>query len=334
MAQPSDPLLERLRSNQSFARLLALQEVGRFALAEQTRYLPAVVEALKDKAPDVRLNAAAFLASLGNDAESAVPAMIASLREPDNERRNLIMTLVADLRHAAIPALIDALKDEDPDIRLGACQALGKMGIGAEEAIPHLIDLLDEVGQEVPYCASVTLGKIGEVDDLVEILRNGSDRRRESVSKNAFDHLPEEIDPTEALIELIKGEESRPAVRLSAVNALGSRGSKSKNAVSLLVTVMADREVGFAAARALGKIGLSALSNTIEALGSTNFIVRSWAAYAIKSMEQPAVEAVPSLIKLLDDQELIVSLDAKSALERIGTSKALEAVSRSSISLR
>lgn len=334
MAQSSDPLPERLRSGQSFVRLLALQEVGRFALAEQVHYLPLLVEALEDKDADVQLNAAALLASLGNETESAVPVMVAYLREPDSERRDVVMTLIFNLRRTAIPALIDALRDEDPNIRLGACRALGKMGKGAEEAIPALIDLLDEVSQDIPDCASVALGKIGKVDDLIEIIKSGSDRQRELISKNAFYHLPEEIDPTEALIELVKNEESRPKARLSAVNALGSRGSKSKNAVSPLVAAMADQEIGFAAASALGKIGLSALSNTIEALGSTDFIVRSWAAYAIKSMEQPAVEAVPSLIKLLDDKELVVSLDARSALERIGTPKALDAVKRSGVNLR
>lgn len=176
MAQTSDPLPERLRSGQSFVRLLALQEVGRFALTEQVHYLPLLVEALEDEDADVQLSAAALLASLGNETESAVSVMVAYLREPDSERRDVVMTLLSNLRRTAIPALIDALRDEDPNIRLGACRALGKMGKGAEEAIPALIDLLDEVSQDLPDCASVALGKIGKVDDLIEIVQSGSDR--------------------------------------------------------------------------------------------------------------------------------------------------------------
>ncbi len=334
MAQTADPLWERLGSKQSFVRLLALEEAALLEREEQVRYLPVIVEALKDNDSDVQLNAAALLFALGNDAESAVPAMIAYLREPDSERRNVIMTLVANLHNTAIPALVDALKAEDPDIRLGACQALGKIGKEARAAVPALIALLSEVGQAVPDCASVTLGKIGDAEDLIGIIRNGTDGERALVARNAFHHLPEEIDPTEALMELIKSEDESPQVRLAAVKALGTRGAKSNNAVSLLVATLSDQEIGFAAARALGEIGLSALSNTIDALSSANFIVRSWAAHAIKYMEQPAIEAVPSLIKLLDDKELVVSLDAKSALERIGTPKALDAVKRSGVNLR
>ncbi|MDC4226902.1 MAG: hypothetical protein MPW15_22340 [Candidatus Manganitrophus sp.] len=70
-----------------------------------------------------------------------------------------------------------------------------------------LIGLLDEVRQDLPDCASVAMGKIGEVDDLIEIIKSGSDQQRAWISKNAFYHLPEEIDPTEALTELAKIEE-------------------------------------------------------------------------------------------------------------------------------
>jgi len=333
MAQSLDPLLEGLQSNYSFTRLLALQELGRRDFEEQLRYLPALIEALKDHDLDVQSETVKILSGLGHGAEPGLPAMIQHFRESDGKGRDATLMVLAALGQRAVPALVEALEVEDPAIRLGACRALGRIGKEAQEAVPVLIRLFDEVRRDLPDCASVTIGKIGAVDDLIEIIRSGNDQQRAWISKKSFYHLPEEIDPTEALTELAKIEND-PKTRLAAIDALGSRGSKSKNAVSLLVGTLADQQVGFAAASALGKIGLSALSNTIEALSSANFIVRSWAAHAIKSMEQPAVEAVPSLIKLLDDKELVVSLDARSALERIGTPKALDAVKRSGVNLR
>jgi adenylate cyclase len=39
-----------------------------------------------------------------------------------------------------VPALVTALKDPDPNVRLYACKALGAAGPGARSAIPALLE--------------------------------------------------------------------------------------------------------------------------------------------------------------------------------------------------
>ena len=62
---------------------------------------------------------------------------------------------------AAVPALITALRDPDPAVRLKAVEVLGRMGDDAAAAVPDLIKLLDDPDPEVRKAAARTIGRIG-----------------------------------------------------------------------------------------------------------------------------------------------------------------------------
>ncbi|MDC4226903.1 MAG: hypothetical protein MPW15_22345 [Candidatus Manganitrophus sp.] len=67
---------KRLQSNYSFIRLLALQEVGRFAILRNRSTISLLlIEALKDKDPDVQLNGDGqdLIAALGKEPSRAFP---------------------------------------------------------------------------------------------------------------------------------------------------------------------------------------------------------------------------------------------------------------------
>lgn len=60
-----------------------------------------------------------------------------------------------------VPVLQQSLKDEDPEARFKAVQALESMGSAAEDAIPALVDLLEDPEERVRSAAGAALVKLG-----------------------------------------------------------------------------------------------------------------------------------------------------------------------------
>jgi hypothetical protein len=81
---------------------------------------------------------------------------------------------------AAVPALIDALKDQDAEVRTKAAYALGEIGLGhrcGAAGVPALINALKDQDAEVRGCAAEALGTIGEeskaaVPALIDALKD------------------------------------------------------------------------------------------------------------------------------------------------------------------
>jgi HEAT repeat protein len=62
---------------------------------------------------------------------------------------------------AAVPSLIETLRDPDPKVRLRAIEVLARMGGDAKDAVPELIRLLEDSDEGVRKAAIRTLGRIG-----------------------------------------------------------------------------------------------------------------------------------------------------------------------------
>jgi hypothetical protein len=80
----------------------------------------------------------------------------------------------------AVPALVEALKDPDPMVRVRACKALGYMGPSGREAVPNLTAALADSVDAVREQAARALGQIGEasapaVPELLRLMREKRD---------------------------------------------------------------------------------------------------------------------------------------------------------------
>ena len=64
----------------------------------------------------------------------------------------------------AAPALAEALKDTERDVRQNAAQSLGYIGPGAKSAAPALIAALQDKEWQVRKAAAFALGKVGSLD--------------------------------------------------------------------------------------------------------------------------------------------------------------------------
>lgn len=61
----------------------------------------------------------------------------------------------------AVPQLIDALRNRDPEVRKQAAEVLARMGADARAAVPDLVRLLDDEDLAIRKTAARTLGRIG-----------------------------------------------------------------------------------------------------------------------------------------------------------------------------
>ena len=61
---------------------------------------------------------------------------------------------------AAVPALLDRLADEDPDIRRWAVNVLGQIGPEASLAIEALVEALNDDNEDVREAARIALDRI------------------------------------------------------------------------------------------------------------------------------------------------------------------------------
>jgi HEAT repeat protein len=114
----------------------------------------------KSQDSDARAQAADTLSCLGHKALPGIPAMITWFRDPSGEGRLNMIEAVAHLGIVAVPALTEALRSKDKDIRRGACMALGSIGPKAAPALDTLKQLLHEPGYDVALEADRAIKRI------------------------------------------------------------------------------------------------------------------------------------------------------------------------------
>lgn len=83
--------------------------------------------------------------ALGRIGAAAVPALVQALRNPDLQVRHKaieVLGRMGDEAAAAVPDLIPLLDDPDPQIRKSAARTLGQIGPSAKDAVPALMRTL------------------------------------------------------------------------------------------------------------------------------------------------------------------------------------------------
>src|SRR5687767_10470976 len=138
------------------------------ALAADERDVPKLLKQLKDKKDEKRIEASFRLVEM--KAESAVPAFIEALNDPNGTVRYNAAGALWNLREAARPAvaaLRDALRnDADMRVRLQAAGALRGLDEAAAEWLPAVRRGLDDQSPEVRQLAKKLMKLIEEGHDL------------------------------------------------------------------------------------------------------------------------------------------------------------------------
>ena len=105
----------------------------------EERYAPAVPilsQFVEEADPGTRFLAAQALGRIGDEAESAVPALLLALRADDMYLRMATTGALIQIGHPSVPGLVKALFDRNKAVRRASAKALGK--IGSKRAIKPL----------------------------------------------------------------------------------------------------------------------------------------------------------------------------------------------------
>jgi HEAT repeat protein len=194
----------------------------------------------------------------------------------------------------AEPALIEALKNEDEDVRWMAAQHIGSIDPG-EDAAKALLDVLKDThaGIRIKASAAYSLGRIrADVRDAIPALSEALSSDDALLSVNAAASLVK-IDPgsgENVLSVLLNGlKDSRSFVRHSAILALGKMGTEAKEAVPELTNALKDED----------RMCRLAAVQVLEGLG------------------EDAKDAVPALYEALKSEDERLQKAARRTLDRI-----------------
>ena len=127
-----------------------------------TAALPVIRRTLQDPAGDPAHRKAALKAAaiLGARAAEAIPDVANALREPDYAPEAALA--LSFMGSAAVPALRDAIKSDDPLVRREALRSLGKLreraSIDPQVVVPLLLESLNDPDPAVRHVAVTYLG--------------------------------------------------------------------------------------------------------------------------------------------------------------------------------
>ncbi len=179
--------------------------------------LPALSLVLNDltRTPDEHTAAATALASL----ETAGVSVLMAAFENGQTARTAAQAF-ASIGAVAVPALLDALKHEKPEVRSTVIAALGHIGPAASDATPQLIRILKDDDDTVRYRAVRALHEFERraqpaIPALIDIINNAqeSEQTQHWAIKTLIVTLPETHDVVVGALIAASGEEVKYGVR-------------------------------------------------------------------------------------------------------------------------
>jgi HEAT repeat protein len=263
-----------------------------------------IQESLNDPNVELRTYSAAMLGSMAPLSRDTAGKLTSTLRDKDAHVRALAARALGgvEAHDLVFPALSDALRDGEGEVRVAAADAMMRVATPTDAAF--LIETLKHTDPEVSARAARLLAHLGVKSALPAIMAMA--KSPEVVSRRACVHALNRFGAeAKGAVPILTGalEDSDADVRASAATALGKFGADAKPGAYALTKAIGDldTQVRRAAIVALGKVGAdpkTAVPALAQAL--TNNDVRPYALAALSDMGADAKPALPSLIALLE----------------------------------
>jgi HEAT repeat protein len=273
-----------------------------------------MAEALEtDSDPRVREHAASAVMHMGPD---AFPLLLRALAQDEHARVRVSAALaigntvryaeepqrLAETSRKAVPHILPLLADGDPEVRMRASAALGRLRVMPERTVPAIADMLQDPEWKVRREAARALQRYphDELKPVAPVLiealgdRTGgcrNDQVRGPVTM-MLAQMGAEVVP--ALSSALTDSESSPAVRTGIVVALSFIGSEAKAATPALIKALQDPDamVRMCAAHAFTRIVPPTTDDVVVALTSAlednSESVRGYAAEALRVVQRRA----------------------------------------------
>ncbi len=238
-----------------------------------------------------------------------MPVLVQALNEQDKDIRIMVLLVLGNISlkvPAAFPILMETLKDPDKEIRICVIGIMERIGAQNEKVVPVLLQAFQDSDKEVRARAIVALGRMGA----------GSKEVVPALSRGLGDGEPE--------------------VRSSALNAVELLGPAAKKTVPALYNLLGSEqeEERLRTVEVLLKVDPSSASQGVPILVRllknkyANDVLRLKALELIGQLGSAAESAVPTLVELLGDFNINLRTKSAEALSKIG-SAALAALERS-----
>ena len=233
--------------------------------------IPALLLSLRDQDPYVRLTITSVLGDQGNSAYPYVPVLQdLELHDPDRSVRDSATRALKSLGAQSISTLIAALQSPDKTLKINAADALAELGSGDKAAIPFLVDALKDTDTGVRRSAMIALGYPSNgpdtshyasvAPDLIVLLKSPYPEVREFASTVLLQAGPTAKTAVPSLIVALRDDD--PTVQSSVAKTLGGLGDDAGAAVPALIDCLTSSpqkiNVRDSAAYALDKIAASA----------------------------------------------------------------------------
>lgn len=125
---------------------------------------------LQAKKASFRWAAAVFLGEMGPAAERAIPLLEEASKDTDKEVASLAVQALAEISSKTLPIITNLLSDPDPNIRISACAALGKLGPAAKGAVPLLVKATGDRATGSPAIMGRPMGAESVRDRALQVL--------------------------------------------------------------------------------------------------------------------------------------------------------------------
>ncbi len=271
----------------------------------------ALLKALEDRNPSVRMYAADALGGVSPTTPAVVRALIRRVRDPDRAVHNRAVQALGRIGPAAapsVPALLDALERRGDSPTETLVKALGNIGPAAIAAVPTLIEVLEEA----PYSVAVVARALGELGGGARLA------------------VPQLLAALARAVADPRGRNTTSYERDAIVESLARIGESAVGPLRVALTDL-DPGVREASSDALGRMGAQALdaqADLEDRLDDPSPLVRAAAAGALGSMGSLAFGSAPALEGRLADTNAFVRARAAAALIALGDPGSMEAVAR------
>ena len=331
----------RMAAAQSLAGFMASPKDLDFP-ADPASVASAMVGLLADPSVMVRARGQAALAKVAAKGPIGPPAALVEglnswpLKESREAAAGLLGSFPAD-PEPTVRALIQALKDKEPEVRGDAAVALQKFGADAAPALPSLVEALSDPFVPPPPPPPRFPGIVGVPSPGGGSGGEGSaETDPASQAARAIGRIVKAlgekgVTPPASVVEALTKalHADRPALKDAAGDALQQIGKAGSAAIPDLIgslveaTPKSDAGFGASAATALGEIApgtekaTEAIAALTSALGAKESSVRRASAEALGKFGPAASSAVPRLRELDKDPERDVKRAAGAAADRI-----------------
>jgi len=294
----------------------------------------------------------------GPEAVSAVPVLIQLLTSKNSVNVINASHALSWIGKPAVPALLEAMKSQEPKVRAEVARTLGRIGDDAENSSPQLRYLWKDPSPDVRAAVATAYCLInGSDQDALAVLEDGLDKEDPKVRRmfvDAFQDLGILARPSVRKLRRLLKDDSYH-VRCGAALAICECFPRDKQGMAALSNEITDSVGGASwalmricdigpdvravmptlikalsdklssnrqfAARAIseaGRFGNAAVPALTKLLEDEDEFGRSYSALALGNIGKEAVSADDALSKCLTDKVFLVQLEAATALVKIG----------------